>query len=99
MALVVRCDARELERKPAVLVAGQPTRGVDVGAAELIHRRLLELRDAGGAILLISADIDEIRLLADRILVLCGGRIVGELTPESADERRLGLLMAGAAAA
>ena len=91
--------ARELERKPAVLIAGQPTRGVDIGAAELIHRRLLALRDAGGAVLLVSADLEEIRLLADRILVLCGGRIAGELTPETADERRLGLLMAGAAAA
>jgi len=88
--------ARELERKPAVLVAGQPTRGVDVGAAELIHRRLLELRAGGTAILLVSADLEEIRLLADRILVLCGGRIAGELAPEAADERRLGLLMAGA---
>ena len=91
--------ARELERKPAVLVAGQPTRGVDVGAAELIHRRLLELREGGAAILLVSADLEEIRLLADRILVLCGGRIAGELAPEAADERRLGLLMAGAEAA
>ena len=91
--------ARELERKPAVLVAGQPTRGVDVGAAELIHRRLLELRGDGAAILLVSADLEEIRLLADRILVLCGGRIAGELAPEAADERRLGLLMAGAEAA
>jgi len=91
--------ARELERNPAVLVAGQPTRGVDVGAAELIHRRLLGLRGGGGAVLLVSADLEEIRLLADRILVLCGGRIAGELTPETADERRLGLLMAGAEAA
>jgi general nucleoside transport system ATP-binding protein len=91
--------AREIERKPSVLVAGQPTRGVDVGAAELIHRRLLEISAAGTAILLVSADLDEVRLLADRILVICQGRITGEVTPEDADERRLGLLMAGAAVA
>ena len=91
--------ARELERRPAVLVVGQPTRGVDVGAAELIHARLLALREQGAAILLISADLDEIRLLSDRILVMCAGRIVSELAPEAADERRLSLLMAGAEAA
>ncbi|HKX07602.1 MAG TPA: ABC transporter ATP-binding protein [Stellaceae bacterium] len=91
--------ARELERRPTVLVVGQPTRGVDVGAAELIHARLLALRAHGAAILLISADLDEIRLLSDRILVMCAGRIAGELAPEAADERRLSLLMAGAEAA
>ncbi|HUK06431.1 MAG TPA: ABC transporter ATP-binding protein [Stellaceae bacterium] len=91
--------AREIERKPSVLVAGQPTRGVDVGAAELIHRRLLEISAAGTAILLVSADLDEVRLLADRILVICRGRITGEVAPEDVDERRLGLLMAGAAVA
>jgi simple sugar transport system ATP-binding protein len=91
--------AREIERRPAALVVGQPTRGVDIGATELIHRRLLALRAAGAAILLVSADLDEIRLLADRILVLCNGRIAGELAPGDADERRLGMLMAGADAA
>jgi len=91
--------ARELERKPAVLVVGQPTRGVDVGAAELIHARLLALRARGAAILLISADLDEIRLLSDRILVMYGGRIAREVKPEEADERSLSLLMAGAEAA
>ena len=88
--------ARELERRPTVLVVGQPTRGVDVGAAELIHARLLALRAQGAGILLISADLDEIRLLADRILVMCGGRIAGEVPAEAADERTLSLLMAGA---
>jgi general nucleoside transport system ATP-binding protein len=91
--------ARELERRPTVLVAGQPTRGVDVGAAELIHARLLALRAQGAGILLISADLDEIRLLSDRIMVMCGGRIAGEVAPEAADERGLSLLMAGAEAA
>ena len=91
--------ARELERKPSVLVVGQPTRGVDVGAAELIHARLLALRASGVGILLVSADLDEIRLLSDRILVMCGGRIVGEVAPEAASERGLSLLMAGAEAA
>jgi general nucleoside transport system ATP-binding protein len=91
--------ARELERGPAVLVVGQPTRGVDVGATELIHARLLALRASGAGILLVSADLDEVRLLADRILVMCNGRIAGEVTAEAADEYRLGLLMAGAEAA
>jgi simple sugar transport system ATP-binding protein len=91
--------ARELERRPTLLVAGQPTRGVDVGAAELIHARLLALRGEGAGILLISADLDEIRPLSDRILVMCGGRIAGEVAPEAVDERGLGLLMAGAEAA
>jgi general nucleoside transport system ATP-binding protein len=91
--------ARELERGPTVLAVGQPTRGVDVGATELIHARLLALRASGAGILLVSADLDEIRLLADRILVMYNGRIVGEVEPEAADEHRLGLLMAGAEAA
>jgi general nucleoside transport system ATP-binding protein len=91
--------AREIERKPKVLIVGQPTRGVDVGAAELIHARLLALRANGAGVLLVSADLDEIRLLADRILVVCNGRIVGAVDPEDADEHRLGLLMAGDEAA
>ncbi|MYZ48695.1 ABC transporter ATP-binding protein [Propylenella binzhouense] len=86
---------RELERDPAVLVVGQPTRGVDIGAIEFIHRRLLDMRAAGKAILLVSVELDEIRALSDRILVMCGGRIVGERTP-AASETELGLLMAGA---
>jgi len=90
--------ARELERHPVVLVVGQPTRSVDVGAAESIHARLLALRAEGAGILLISADLDEIRLLSDRILVMCAGRIAGEVSAEAADDRTLGLLMAGAAA-
>jgi ABC-type uncharacterized transport system ATPase subunit len=86
--------AREIERDPALLIVGQPTRGVDIGAIEFIHRRLIELRDMGKAILLVSVELDEIRALSDRILVMCGGRIVGERLGD-ADERDLGMLMAG----
>ncbi len=88
--------ARELEREPKVLLVGQPTRGVDIGAIEFIHRRLIAMRDEGSAVLLVSADLDEIRFLSDRILVMAGGRIVGETTPHTADERTLGLMMANA---
>ena len=90
--------AREIERDPLVLVVGQPTRGVDIGAIEFIHRRLVALRDAGKAVLLISAELDEIMGLSDRILVMFGGEIVGEVPAERATEQELGLLMAGAGA-
>ena len=86
--------AREMEQDPGVLVVGQPTRGVDVGAIEFIHKRLIAMRDAGKAVLLISVELDEIRSLSDRILVMFAGRIMGERGPET-DERDLGLLMAG----
>lgn len=86
--------AREMERDPVVLLIGQPTRGVDVGAIEFIHKRIIEMRDAGKAILLVSVELDEIRSLADRVLVMFAGRIVGERDP-SASEGELGLLMAG----
>ncbi|POF34417.1 ABC transporter ATP-binding protein [Roseibium marinum] len=86
--------AREIERDPEVLLVGQPTRGVDIGAIEFIHSRLVELRDAGKGILLVSVELDEIRALADRILVMFDGRIVGE-RGANADEGELGLLMAG----
>ena len=71
--------AREIAPAPRILLVGQPTRGVDIGAIEFIHRRLLAMRDAGGAVLLVSVELDEILSLADRILVMCGGRIVGEV--------------------
>jgi len=87
--------AREIERSPRVLLVGQPTRGVDIGAIEFIHRRLVALRDAGVAILLVSVELEEIMSLSDRILVVCGGRITGERRPEATDARDLGLLMAG----
>lgn len=89
--------AREIDAAPALLLAGQPTRGVDIGAAAFIHRRLLALRAAGKAVLLVSADLDEILALSDRVLVMFDGRIVGETTPAAADDRTLGLMMAGAA--
>ena len=87
--------AREMEHDPDLLLVGQPTRGVDIGAIEFIHRRLIEIRDAGKAVLLVSVELDEILALSDRILVICGGRITGELAGEEADERTVGLLMAG----
>jgi len=90
--------AREIERDPRLLLIGQPTRGVDIGAIEFIHKRLLALREAGDAILLVSAELDEIMALSDRILVMFDGRILGEVDAEHADERTLGLLMAGCAA-
>jgi simple sugar transport system ATP-binding protein len=87
--------AREIERHPKVLLVGQPTRGVDIGAIEFIHRRLIALRDAGVAILLVSVELEEVMALSDRILAMCGGRITGERQAEATDERDLGLLMAG----
>ena len=87
--------ARELDRHPDLLLVGQPTRGVDIGAIEFIHRRLVALRDAGKALLVVSVELDEILALADRILVMHAGRIVGELSRAAANERALGLLMAG----
>ncbi|CAN5784776.1 ABC transporter ATP-binding protein [soil metagenome] len=86
--------ARELSSDPGVLIAAQPTRGVDVGAIEFIHRQLLEQRSEGKAILLISLELEEVRSLSDRIVVLYAGRIVGEVGPDATDEE-IGLLMAG----
>jgi simple sugar transport system ATP-binding protein len=88
--------ARELARRPKLLLVGQPTRGVDIGAIEFIHRQLLTHRAAGAAILVVSVELEEVMALADRILVMCGGRITGELPAAEADERRLGLMMANA---
>jgi ABC-type uncharacterized transport system ATPase subunit len=87
--------ARELDRHPELLLIGQPTRGVDIGAIEFIHRRLVALRDAGKALLVVSVELDEILALADRILVMHDGRIVGDVPRASASERELGLMMAG----
>jgi general nucleoside transport system ATP-binding protein len=89
--------ARELSRAPRLLLVGQPTRGVDIGAIEFIHRNLIAMRDAGSAVLLVSVELDEIMSLSDRILVMFEGRIVGEVPAEKADERLLGLMMANAA--
>ena len=86
--------SREMEEDPDVLLVGQPTRGVDVGAIEFIHRRLIAMRDAGKAVLLVSVELDEVRSLSDRILVMFAGRVVGERSPDTS-EGALGLLMAG----
>ena len=87
--------AREIERNPALILVGQPTRGVDIGAIEFIHKRIVAMRDAGKAVLLVSVELDEIFALADRIIVLCAGRITGERRPEETNAQDLGLLMAG----
>ncbi|MCY4105812.1 MAG: ABC transporter ATP-binding protein [Chloroflexi bacterium] len=87
--------ARELASQPRALIAAQPTRGLDVGAARYVHEQLLALRAAGLAILLISADLDELLSLSDRFLTLFEGRIVGELSAAEASRTKLGLLMAG----
>ena len=89
---------REVGQAPRVLLVGQPTRGVDIGGIDAIHRRLLDLRAAGCAILLVSVELDEILRLSDRVLVMSDGRITGETTPARADERQLGLMMSGIAA-
>jgi simple sugar transport system ATP-binding protein len=87
--------ARELAKQPSVLVAAQPTRGVDIGSTEYIHRRLVEQRATGTATLLISEDLDEVRNLSDRLAVLYEGRLMGILDREQASVERLGLMMAG----
>lgn len=86
---------REISRNPELLIVGQPTRGVDIGAIEFIHRRIIAMRDAGKAVLLVSVELDEILSLSDRILVMFNGEMMGEISAEEADERIIGLLMAG----
>ena len=88
--------ARELDRRPLVLVAAQPTRGLDVATTDAVHRTLLEQRAAGTGILLISEDLDELLALADRLAVIYEGRIVGEMPNDALDPDAVGLLMAGA---
>ena len=87
--------AREIERNPDLLLVGQPTRGVDIGAIEFIHQQIVALRDEGKAILLISVELDEILSLSDRVLVMFDGEIMGERDPANTNEKELGLLMAG----
>jgi len=87
--------AREMDRNPDLLLIGQPTRGVDIGAIEFIHKQIVALRDAGKAVLLVSVELDEIMSLSDRIAVMFDGQIMGERDPATTDERDLGLLMAG----
>jgi simple sugar transport system ATP-binding protein len=87
--------ARELAETPKVLIAAQPTRGLDVGATQFVHQELLRLRDQQTGILLISADLDELLALADRFVVIFEGQLVGELSPGQATREKLGILMAG----
>ena len=88
--------AREIDKDPELLVAVQPTRGLDVGAIEYIHRQLVAQRDAGKAVLLVSLELDEVMDVPDRILVMYEGEIVGELDPKTTTQEELGLYMAGA---
>ena len=86
---------REFELDPKLLLVSQPTRGVDIGAIEFIHRKLIELRDKGRAVLLVSAELEEVTALADRLLVIREGKIVGEVDPKTASFQEIGLLMTG----
>ena len=87
--------AREMSFAPALLMAAQPTRGVDVGSIEFIHKRIIEARDAGAAVLLVSAELDEILSLADRVAVIHGGKVVAQMAGAQADRTHIGRLMAG----
>jgi simple sugar transport system ATP-binding protein len=87
--------AREIDSDPRLILASQPTRGLDVGAIEFVHRRLVEQRDAGRGVLLVSFELDEILSLADRILVMYEGQVVLERTPGTTNAHELGLAMTG----
>lgn len=86
---------REFDLKPRLLLVSQPTRGVDIGAIEFIHRKLIELRDSGSAVLLVSAELEEVTALADRLLVIREGEIVGEVDPRTTSAEEIGLMMTG----
>ena len=88
--------AREIDKAPEILFVGQPTRGVDIGAIEFIHEQLLDLRDGGCAILMVSVELEEIMKLSDRILVMFDGRVVSDVDRQDADVKNLGLMMANA---
>ena len=88
--------AREIDKDPDLLIAVQPTRGLDVGAIEYIHKQLVAQRDAGKAVLLVSLELDEVMDVPDRVLVMYEGEIVGELDPRTTTQEELGLYMAGA---
>ena len=89
--------SRELNENPKVLLVGQPTRGVDIGAIEFIHQRLIDMRNKGAAILLVSVELEEVLSLSDRIVVMFDGKIVGERVNKDVTDREIGLLMAGIA--
>ncbi len=88
--------AREIDKDPDLLIAVQPTRGLDVGAIEMVHKELVRQRDEGKAVLLISLELDEVMDVSDRILVMYEGELVGELDPKQTTAEELGLYMAGA---
>jgi simple sugar transport system ATP-binding protein len=88
--------AREIDKDPRLLIAVQPTRGIDVGAIEYIHKQIVAERDSGKAVLLVSLELDEVMTVSDRILVMYEGEIVGELDPKTTTVEELGLYMAGA---
>ena len=88
--------AREIDKDPNLLIAVQPTRGLDVGAIEYIHRQLIARRDEGHAVLLVSLELEEVMSISDRILVMYEGEIVGEFDPKKTTPEELGLYMAGA---
>ena len=87
--------AREMDRNPDLLIAAQPTRGLDVGAIEFIHKRLVEQRDKGKAVLLMSLELDEVMKLSDRVAVIYEGKIAGWVNPQTTTQEEVGLLMAG----
>jgi simple sugar transport system ATP-binding protein len=87
--------ARELDLSPNLILISQPTRGVDIGAIEFIHKKIIEYRDNGAAVLLVSAELDEVLSLSDRVIVMYGGRIVGEVEPKTVSEEEIGLMMTG----
>ena len=87
--------ARELAREPQLMIIGQPTRGVDIGAVTKIHDQITALRNDGKAVLVVSADLDELIAISDRIAVMCEGEITGVVPVGEADEKTLGLMMAG----
>jgi len=87
--------AREIDRKPKFLLVNQPTRGIDIGATEFVRQQILAERDAGMGVLLISTDLEEIFSLSDRILVMFGGRFMGEVQPDPSLMEQVGLMMAG----
>ena len=91
--------AREFGRRPKLLIASQPTRGIDVGSIEFIHQQIVAQRDAGAAVLLVSAELDEITALSDRIVVMYKGQVVATVPADGVTREQLGLLMAGAPAA
>ena len=89
--------ARELSGSPRVLLVAQPTRGIDVGSAQYIHERLVDQRNAGTAVLVISEDLDEVMTISDRIVVMYEGRIIGSADPRTSTREAIGLMMAGVA--